>query len=69
MQITLKSGAQVTVDVDEFKVGRNALAQIVSLSWSTPNGFSSKLNYINLDEIAAIVTLMKKDDSDDAATN
>lgn len=58
MQITLKSGTQVTVDVEDFNIGRSNLdGDLVELKWTTPPERIAKLCYVRLDEIAAIVRL------------
>ena len=56
MQITFKSGTQVTVDVEDFSIGRsNMSGELRELKWTTPDQFVAKLAYLNLDEVSAIV--------------
>lgn len=57
MQITFRSGAQITVDVTEFSTGRSPVTnRLASLKWKTPDGATSWLHGIyDLEDIAAIV--------------
>jgi hypothetical protein len=58
MQITLKSGAQIEVDVEDFEIGRPATGgPITRLTWNTPDDWTRKLCNVDIDEIAAIVTV------------
>lgn len=54
VQITLKSGAQIEADVEEFTVTRSRLeGELVGLKWTGSVG-GRALKYVRLDEIAAI---------------
>jgi len=60
MQITFKSGAQVVVDVERFETQKGPIsAELVSLKWTTPAGWTSKLHYLggDLSDIQAIVAI------------
>jgi hypothetical protein len=58
LQITFKSGAQVTVDCIELKTERNKLnGQLLSLEWMAPAGWKSKLHTVSVDEVACLVVL------------
>lgn len=65
MEITFKGGAQIIVDASEFQVIRSAMGEFRKLSWNTPDDFTRKLCYADIDEIAAIVRIYE--DGDDAA--
>lgn len=57
MVITLKSGAQVSADVTELTVGRSKLTgERERLAWTSSSDRTSKLQYVRLEEIAAIHT-------------
>lgn len=57
MQITFRSGAQVTVGVSKFKTGRSPVTgRLASLDWSTPGDTDTWLHGLyDLDEVVAIV--------------
>lgn len=58
MQITFKSGAQITVDVDEFSTGRSpATNELTRFGWTTPDAWTARLHTITLSEVAAIVAI------------
>ena len=58
IQITLKSGAQIEVEVEEFISERNAITGALNrLKWETPRGWTAKLHTVEMSEIAAIVAL------------
>jgi hypothetical protein len=57
MQIIFKGGAQVTVDVIEFVIKRNAMGELSSVQWTNPANPEAKLNYLDASEVAAVVTL------------
>ena len=58
MQITFKSGAQVTVDCDEVTVSRSRVDHTLEgLKWTTPDGWKSRLMAVELQEIACVVVL------------
>ena len=57
-QITLKSGAQIEVDVEKIETVRNsATNELTKLTWTTPDEYSAKLLSITLDQIVAVVIL------------
>lgn len=57
-QITLRSGAQIEVDVTELTTGRSPVSNgLNSLKWTTPEQWARKLHTIEMGEIAAIVML------------
>jgi hypothetical protein len=57
MEITLKSGTQIEVDVTEFTTGRNGLNELAKLNWTTPENWKRKLHTLEMDQIAAIVVV------------
>lgn len=58
MQIILKNGTQITVDVESFTTKRHQLTgELTNMQWVTPDDWKIKLHTIELDQIAAIVTL------------
>jgi hypothetical protein len=59
MQITFRSGAQITVDVTEFSTARTPITdKLARLSWKTPENATSWLHGIyDLDDVAAIVAI------------
>lgn len=60
-QITLRSGVQIEVDVTELTTGRHRFTRdLVSLDWTTPQGWTRKLHTIELSEIAAIVMIQER---------
>ena len=64
MQVTFKSGAQVTVDAEDFSTGRSTVTgELRELKWTTPEEYAAKLCYLNLDEVAAIVRVENGSDS------
>lgn len=57
-QITLKSGAQIEVDVTELSTTRDKYsAELTHMEWATPDGWRRKLHTIAIDEIVAIVLI------------
>ena len=57
-QITLRSGAQIEVDVVNLETTKNPGTQkITGMKWETPPNSTAKLHTVNLDEIVAIVVL------------
>lgn len=63
-QITLKSGSQITVDIDKIGAGRrNITKELAELSWETPEDWTSKLFHLDIDEIAAIVVLRTEEEA------
>lgn len=57
-QITLRSGAQIEVDVEDLTTGRSPITkELTSLQCTTPEGWTRKLHTIAVGEIAAIVMI------------
>lgn len=57
-QITLKSGAAITVDVTRISVKRSPVDDsLVGIEWDTPDDRTAGLLYIDIEQIAAIVIL------------
>lgn len=66
MRLIFRSGAHTDVDVTEFTVNRNRFdGRFLGLDWTTPGGFATKLSYVRLDEIAAVVTIAEPGDDGD----
>lgn len=58
LEITFKSGAQVTVDASEFTSKRNQLSgDLTELNWVTPQDWKRKLNSIDLSQVACLVAV------------
>ncbi len=57
MQITMKSGAQIIVDIKDLSIRKNGLGDLTRLEWTTPAEFSAKLVHLQLDQVAAVVRL------------
>lgn len=58
LEITFKSGAQVTVDVSEFTSKRSLVGgELTEIEWTTPQDWKRKLNSINLSEVACLVAV------------
>ena len=57
MQITFRSGAQITVDVTEFRTSRSPITdRLIRLSWIAPDGATAWLHGVyDLNEVVAIV--------------
>lgn len=55
--IIFKSGAQISVDMDQITTTRDRLnpGHITQLEWVTPNDWTSKLHTVQVSEIVAIV--------------
>lgn len=54
LEITLKSGAQVQVDVQGWEIKKRD-GELSELVWQTPTGAKRKLTWVDLDEIACLV--------------
>lgn len=55
-QIVLKSGAEVVAELEDVKTTRNTMSgELTEMTWTTPEGWRTKLHTIQLDQIAAIV--------------
>ena len=57
LEITFKSGAQITVQSKTWSTKVNLHGELTSLEWETPDGAKRKLVRVNLDNIDAIVEL------------
>jgi hypothetical protein len=56
MEIYLKSGHMLTVQVGAFKTTKDHVSQrITGMEWTTPDGVERRLRSVDLDEIVAIV--------------
>lgn len=57
-QITFKSGAQITVDIDAIETSRHRVTgKLTEMQWVTPDGWTAKLHTVDIEEIVAIVAL------------
>lgn len=54
LEITLKSGSKLALDLEDWKVGTQA-SELTSFQWNTPERSKHKLVFLSLDEVAAIV--------------
>jgi hypothetical protein len=52
LQITLKSGAQIEADVDDWTFQNGAVKR---LTWVTPENAKQRLVHVDMDQVAAIV--------------
>jgi phage-related protein len=52
LQITLKSGAQIEADVDDWMFQNGAVKR---LTWVTPENAKQRLVHVDMDQVAAIV--------------
>ena len=57
MQVTFKSGAQITVDADEVTTGRQPTGDLTKLAWTTPDDWVTKLHTLDVREVVAVVML------------
>lgn len=56
LEITMKSGTTISVDIETWTVKRNPLSgEFTSLEWVTPEGAKRRLVSINLSDIDLIV--------------
>ena len=56
VQIMLKSGASIEVDLEELQVGRSPISgELTSLTWTGQEG-GVGLHFLNLSEVAAITS-------------
>jgi hypothetical protein len=56
MQVVFKSGASILVPVSRFSTKTGPLgSELTSLEWTTPAGWASKLHYLNLEDVVAVV--------------
>lgn len=56
MVVTLKSGVQLRVDVDEYTVGLNGLGELKRLKWKANEATTSNIKYVDLDQVVAVHT-------------
>lgn len=56
VEITFKSGAQITVDADHV-ITDGLEGSIRQLNWLTPDGWTRRLRKIDLTEVVAIVEI------------
>jgi hypothetical protein len=55
MVVTLKSGVQIKADVETFTTGTAQLSgELRNLKWTTTEQPGVKINWLNLEEIAAV---------------
>lgn len=57
MRVILKSGVDFEIEVKSFTSKPDALGTLVSLSWVGASGAPSRLNYIRLDDVAAVLAV------------
>ena len=56
VQIVLKSGASIEVDLDAFQVGRSPISgELTSLTWTDQEG-GVGLGFLDISEVAAITS-------------
>lgn len=56
VQIMLKSGASIEVDLEELQIGRSPISgELTSLTWTGQEG-GVGLQFLNLSEVAAITS-------------
>lgn len=56
MRVYLKGGGNFAIEVTEFTVTRNPITEeISSLEWKYPQKHKSRLSYMNLREVAAVI--------------
>jgi hypothetical protein len=61
IQITLKSGAQIEADVSEYSTAASLVdGNLTKLNWTTSSNPAAGLKYVDLNEVAAIVTVRKR---------
>lgn len=56
LEITFKSGVQVSVDVSKFTTKR-AGTELTEMEWTTPQRWSRKLHSIDLTQVVCIVAV------------
>lgn len=54
MVITLRSGVQVRVDVDEGYAHRSLTNELMELSWTTSDDWRAKLSSVTLDQVDCV---------------
>ena len=62
VQIVLKSGASIEVDLEELQIGRSPLnGELTSLTWTDQDG-GVGLGFLNISEVAAITRRWASDE-------
>jgi len=57
VQIVLKSGASIEVDLEELRIGRSPISgELTSLTWTGQEG-GVGLQFLDISEVAAITSL------------
>lgn len=55
VEITMKSGAVVSVEATEFSIQKSGLGLLAGVKWVAPEGARRSLLHVHPNEIAAIV--------------
>ncbi len=64
IEVHLKSGHSFVADCTEWTIGRGKLdGDLRELQWTTPDGARRRLAYIDLEQVAAIVSISGEDKS------
>ena len=62
VQIVLKSGASIEVDLEELQIGRSPLnGELTSLTWTDQEG-GVGLGFLNISEVAAVTRRWASDE-------
>lgn len=56
MVVTLKSGTQVRMDVDEYTIQRNHFGALVGIKWQATDRPAATIEHLDIDEVAAVHT-------------
>src|ERR1044072_1378583 len=56
MVVTLKSGAQIRADVDEYRIQHNRLGGLVGIKWQAVARPTAAIEYLDVSEVAAVHT-------------
>ncbi|MUN41423.1 hypothetical protein [Actinomadura litoris] len=56
MVVTLKSGAQIRADVDEYRIQHNRLGGLVGIKWQATARANAAIEYLDVSEVAAVHT-------------
>lgn len=63
MQLTLRNGAQIEVDVEDFETSKLPIdGRLTRLSWTAPSDWTRKLHYVDIEEVVAIVAIQPFND-------
>lgn len=58
VEVTFKSGTQVTVDCSEVRTGRSKVTgELTEMKWVTPRNAKRKLHYIDISEAVCVVAI------------